>query len=74
MLAPKSEIETKNNCVLNWLDNAGTDKSVTRTLKVQDAAAYKALENKTAYLPDIWKKGATGTTVVDKNNAEINIE
>ena len=75
MLAPKSEIETKNNCVLNWLDEAGNDASVTtRTLKVQDAAAYKALENKTAYLPENWKKGATGTTVVDKNNAEINIE
>ena len=75
MLAPKSEIETKNNCVLNWLDEAGNDASVTtRTLKVQDEAAYKALENNTAYLPDIWKKGATGTTVVDKNNAEINIE
>ena len=75
MLAPKSEIETKNNCVLNWLDEAGNDASVTtRTLKVQDAAAYKALENNTAYLPDIWKKGATGTTVVDENNAEINIE
>ena len=75
MLAPKSEIETKNNCVLNWLDEAGNDASVTtRTLKVQDADAYKALENNTAYLPDIWKKGATGTTVVDENNAEINIE
>ena len=75
MLAPKSEIETKNNCVLNWLDEVGNDASVTtRTLKVQDEAAYKALENKTAYLPDIWKKGATGTTVVDENNAEINIE
>ena len=75
MLAPKSEIETKNNCVLNWLDEAGNDASVTtRTLKVQDEAAYKALENNTAYLPDIWKKGATGTTVVDENNAEINIE
>ena len=75
MLAPKSEIETKNNCVLNWLYEAGNDASVTtRTLKVQDEAAYKALENKTAYLPDIWKKGATGTTVVDENNAEINIE
>ena len=75
MLAPKSEIETKNNCVLNWLDEAGNDASVTtRTLKVQAEAAYKALENKTAYLPDIWKKGATGTTVVDENNAEINIE
>lgn len=75
MLAPKSEIETKNNCVLNWLDEAGNDASVTtRTLKVQDEAAYKALENNTAYLPDIWKKGATGTTVVDENNAEIIIE
>ena len=74
MLAPKSEIETKNKCVLNWLDNAGTDKSVTRTLKVKNEAAYKALENNTAYLPDIWKKGATGTTVVDENNAEIIIE
>ena len=74
MLAPKSEIETKSDCVLNWLKSAGIDKSVTRTLKVQDADAYKALENNTSYLPDIWKKGATGTTVVDENNAEINIE
>ena len=74
MLAPKSEIETKNKCVHNWLISAGTDNSVTRTLIVKDEDAYKALENKTAYLPDIWKKGATGTTVVDENNAEINIE
>ena len=74
MLAPKSEIETKNNCVLNWLDEAGNDASVTtRTLKVQDEAAYNALVDK-GYLPDIWQKGATGTTVVDENNAEINIE
>ena len=75
MLAPKSEIETKNNCVLNWLDEAGNDASVTtRTLKVKNEAAYKALENNTAYLPENWKKGAKGTTVVDENNAEINIE
>ena len=74
MLAPKSEIETKNNCVLNWLDEAGNDASVTtRTLKVQDEAAYNALVDK-GYLPDIWQKGATDTTVVDENNAEINIE
>ena len=72
MLAPKSEIETKNNCVLNWL--IGTDNSVTRTLKVKNEAAYKALENNTAYLPENWKIGAKGTTVVDENNAEINIE
>ena len=75
MLAPKSEIETKNNCVLNWLDEAGNDASVTtRTLKVKNEAAYKALENNTAYLPENWKIGAKGTTVVDENNAEINIE
>ena len=74
MLAPKSEIETKNNCVLNWLISAGTDNSVTRTLKVKNEAAYKALENNTAYLPENWKIGAKGTTVVDENNAEINIE
>ena len=72
MLAPKSEIETKNNCVLNWL--IGTDNSVTRTLKVKNEAAYKALENNTAYLPENWKIGAKGTTVVDENNAEIIIE
>ena len=74
MLAPKSEIETKNDCVLNWLYNAEPDASVTScTLKVQDEAAYNALVDK-GYLPDIWQKGATGTTVVDENNAEINIE
>ena len=70
MLAPKSEIETKNKCVLNWLDNAGTDKSVTRTLKVKNEAAYKALENNTAYLPENWKIGAKGTTVLYKDNGK----
>ena len=62
MLAPKSEIETKNYCVLNWLYDAGTDNSVTRTLIVKDEAAYNALVDKN-YLPDIWKKDATNTTV-----------
>ena len=62
MLAPKSEIETKTYCVLNWLYDAGTDNSVTRTLIVKDEAAYNALVDK-GYLPDIWKKGATNTTV-----------
>ena len=57
MLAPKSEIETKTDCVFNWLVYAGDDNTVTRTLTVQDEDAYKALENNTSYLPDIWKKG-----------------
>ena len=56
MLALDSEITSKSYCVNYWLDYAGTDKSVTRTLIVKDEAAYKALENKTNYLPDIWKK------------------
>ena len=47
------------------------DASVTtRTLKVQDADAYTALEG-TGYLPDNWKKGATNTTVLNKDNGEI---
>ena len=71
MLAPKSEIETKNNCVLNWLYNAEPDASVTsRTLKVQDEAAYNALVDK-GYLPDIWQKGYTNTTVLNKDNGKI---
>ena len=63
MLALDSEITSKSNCVYNWLLNAGTDKNVNRTLIVKDEAAYKALVNNEAYLPDIWKKDATNTTV-----------
>ena len=74
MLAPQSEIETKIDCVRNLLISAGTDNSVTRTLKVKNEASYKALENNITYLPENWKIEAEGTTVVDKNNAEINIE
>lgn len=70
MLAPKSEIETKTDCVSCWLDGAGTDNSVTRTLIVKDEDAYKALENNTDYLPNIWKKGATNTTVLYKDNGK----
>ena len=63
MLASDSEITSKSNCVCNWLDNAGTDKNVTRTLIVKDEAAYNALETNSDYLPAIWKKDATNTTV-----------
>ena len=63
MLAPNDQISKASYCCYNWLYNAGTDKTVTsRTLKVMDADAYTALESK-VYLPDIWKKGATNTTV-----------
>ena len=67
MLAPSGQISKTTNCCLNWLLDAGTS-ATSRTLKVQDAAAYTALESN---LPDIWKKGAAGTTVKKEDNTEI---
>ena len=69
MLALESEITSKSYCVTDWLYEAGTDAS-SRTLKVQDAAAYTKLEG-TGHLPDNWKKGAENTTVLNKDNGEI---
>ena len=72
MLAPASEINSACQFYFfnDWLNNdAGTDAS-SRTLKVLDAAAYNALEG-TGYLPDIWKKGAANTTVLNKDDGEI---
>ena len=69
MLAPSDQISKATNCWYNWLYNAGTDKTVkSRTFKVTDEAAYTALES---YLPDNWKIGAAGTTVLKKDNTEI---
>ena len=70
MLALDSEITSKSYCVTAWLKNAGTDGSITRTLKVQDEDAYNALVT-TGDLPEIWKKGATNTKVLNKDSDEI---
>ena len=57
MLAPSDQISKASKCCYNWLNKAGTDKTVTsRTLKVMDEAAYNELENNPKYLPAIWKK------------------
>ena len=69
MLVPSTAIESTKDCVKGWLQNAGTS-ATSRTLKVMDAAAYTALEG-TGYLPAIWKKGATNTTVLNKDNGKI---
>ena len=69
ILTPSDEI-TKHNSFHQWLKNAGTDGSITRTLKVQDEDAYNALVT-SGDLPEIWKKGAAGTTVLNKDNGEI---
>ena len=68
MLAPSDQITSKY-ASLNWLENAGTGAS-SRTLKVQNADAYNALKNTANYLPDIWKEGDTGATVLYENNGK----
>ena len=72
MLAPSDKISKATNCCYDWLDEAGTDASVTsRTLIVTDADAYTALESNTNYLPAIWQKDAAGTTMLYENNGNI---
>ena len=72
MLAPSNQISlATTDCCYNWLYNAGTDPTVkSRTLIVTDEAAYNALVSNTKYLPDIWKKDATNTTVLYKDNGK----
>ena len=63
MLAPSDKIENTDYSFNYWLDNAGTNDGITRKLIVLDEAAYNALVNNPNYLPAIWKKDATNTTV-----------
>ena len=63
MLAPSDQIKNILYSFNSWLDNAGTNDGITRKLIVLDEAAYNELVNNEAYLPDIWKKDATNTTV-----------
>ena len=71
MLAPSKEITLSGSYLHNWLLNAGTDQSVKkRTLKVQDKAAYEALNANANYLPTIWQIGSN-CTVLDKDGNEI---
>ena len=71
MLAPSDQISKATNCWYNWLYNAGTDKTVSsRTLKVQDKAAYEALKANASYLPTNWQIGSN-CTVLDKDGNAI---
>ena len=56
MLAPSDKIENTDYSFNYWLDNAGTNDGITRTLIVKDEAAYNELETNSDYLPAIWKK------------------
>ena len=63
MLAPSDKIKNTSSSFNYWLYGAGTKDGITRTLIVLDEAAYNELVNNEAYLPNIWKKDATNTTV-----------
>ena len=67
MLAPGDKISEATDCCTALLYNAGTDPNITRTLKVQDKAAYDALKKN---LPTIWQIGSN-CTVLDKDGNEI---
>ena len=70
MLAPSDQIGSWTNDVVYWLENAGTDETVSsRTLIVTDEAAYTALKNNTDYLPANWQIG--NCTVLDKDGNAI---
>ena len=70
MLAPSDQIGSWTNDFVYWLDNAGTDETVSsRTLIVTDKAAYTALKNNTDYLPAKWQIG--NCTVLDKDGKAI---
>ena len=64
MLASKDYF--KSSSFNNWLFNAGTDPNFTRTLKVQDKAAYDELKN---YLPNEWQIGFNCTVLDNAGNA-----
>lgn len=68
MLAPSNQI--LGDRFTKWLLNAGTG-ATSRTLIVKDAAAYTVLANNPEYLPEIWKKDAEGTTVLNASNNPI---
>lgn len=63
MLATDISAET---CVDRWLDEAGTDAS-SRTLTLVNSNIYRQMinnESNESWLPEIWKEGAIGTSVI----------
>ena len=78
MLAPSDQITSKLDCFKYWLEQAGTEAE-TRTLIVNDAAAYNALSannlaNKYDYLTFNWRKDVVGNTVIVKDASNNPIE
>ena len=61
------------NCLMKWLNNAGT-LAQSRTLKLKNVDVYNTIKDKTdnyyeaPILPDLWKSGANGATVIYEDN------
>ena len=60
MLAEDVSVE---HYLMQWLKNAGTSAQ-SRTLKLKNSDVYNALKSQSYYLPDNWKSGASGTTII----------
>ena len=78
MLALSDQITSKLDCFKYWLEQAGTEAE-TRTLIVNDAAAYNALSannlaNKYDYLTFNWRKDEAGNTLIVKDASNNPIE
>ena len=70
MLAPSDQISKYTNCCNNWLNNAGTDGTVSsRTLIVSDEAAYNKLVSVGVLPADYWQK--ENCTVKAANGTDI---
>ena len=61
------------NCLMKWLNNAGT-LAQSRTLKLKNVDVYNTIKDKTdnyyeaPILPDLWKSGTNGATVIYEDN------
>ncbi len=60
-------------CLTNWLYDAGTGAQ-SRTLKLKNETVYNTIKEttsslyRTPILPDLWKSGANGATVIYEDN------
>ena len=59
------EVASIGDCLYSWLNNAGTSAQ-SRMLKLKNEDVYNSIMYMDEYslLPDIWKSGASGTTII----------
>ncbi|MGM9833159.1 MAG: hypothetical protein ACI31A_05670 [Candidatus Limisoma sp.] len=54
------------HCLIYWMEGAGTE-AASRTLTLANQDVYNIISAKNSMLPNNWKQGAEGTTVIFKN-------